>query len=114
MTPATAATGTGIRSAAGTPWVETVLARINHSGKNMEGPPEKVIPVLERMHNAGVGIYGMKVVGCGDLVQNARDAIHYVLDLPCVDAITLGMKSRQEVDENIGWVEAHDRDLHPA
>jgi predicted aldo/keto reductase-like oxidoreductase len=103
-----------LQAAARSPWVETVLARINYSGKNMEGPPEKVIPVLEAMHEAGKGIYGMKVVACGDLVGDAENAIHYVLDLPCVSAITVGMKSRKEVDENIGWVEAHDRDLQPA
>jgi aryl-alcohol dehydrogenase-like predicted oxidoreductase len=103
-----------LQTAAEIPWVETVLARINYAGKNMEGPPEKVIPILERMHEADIGIYGMKVVACGDLAQDAMNAIHYVLDLPCVDAITVGMKSRQEVDENIGWVEAHEQDLRPA
>lgn len=103
-----------LETASRSPWVESVLARINYAGKNMEGPPEKVIPVLEAMHEAGKGIYGMKVVACGDLVKDTRNAIHYVLDLPCVSAITVGMKSRQEVDENVGWVEAHDRDLQPA
>jgi aryl-alcohol dehydrogenase-like predicted oxidoreductase len=61
----------------------------------------------ERMDAAGIGVYGMKVVGCGDLGNDARDAIHFVLDLPSVDAITIGMASRDEVDENIGWVESH-------
>ncbi len=99
--------------AACTPWVDVVLARINYAGKHMDGPPEKIIPILERMDAAGIGVYGMKVVGCGDLGNDARDAIHFVLDLPSVDAITIGMVSRDEVDENIGWVESHDRSFQP-
>ena len=95
--------------AAETPWVDVVLARINYAGANMDGPPDRVIPILERMDRAGIGVYGMKVLGCGKLTHNARNAIGFVLDLPSVDAISIGMKSRQEVDENIGWVEAHDR-----
>ncbi len=95
-------------------WVDVVLARINSAGSHMDGPPEKVIPVLERMDEAGIGVYGMKVVGRGSLGADARNAIHFVLDLPSVDAITIGMQNRREVDENIGWVEAHDCALQPA
>ena len=99
------------QTAAETPWVDVVLARINYAGKNMDGPPEKIIPVIERMDEAGIGVYGMKVVGCGDLGDNARDAIHFVLDLPAIDAITIGMRNRREIDDNLGHIQEHDRTL---
>ena len=98
--------------AAITSWVEVVLARINYAGKNMDGPPERVIPILEEMDANDIGVYGMKVVGRGDLP--ARDAIHYVLDIPAIDAITIGMMNRREIDDNIGYVEAHSTVLQPA
>lgn len=98
--------------AAITPWVDVVLARINYAGKNMDGPPEQVIPILEEMDANDIGVYGMKVLGRGDLP--ARDAIHYVLDIPAIDAITIGMMSRREIDDNIGYVEAHRAVLQPA
>ena len=101
-----------LRRAAEIPWVEVVLARINHAGKNMDGSPKKVVPVLEQMDDAGIGVYGMKVLSLGKL--KPEGAIDYALDLPSLDAITIGMKSRREVDENIGWVEAPDRALQPA
>ena len=101
-----------LRRAAETPWADVVLARINHSGENMDGAPEKVVPILEQMDDAGIGVYGMKVLALGSL--KAEDAIDYALDLPSVDSVTIGMKSRQEIDENIGWVEAHDDALQPA
>ena len=93
--------------AARSDWVEVVLARINYGGYHMDSTPENIITVLERMDEAGIGVYGMKVVGAGKLGHDARNAIHYVLDLPAIDSITIGMTSRQQVDENVGWVEEH-------
>jgi predicted aldo/keto reductase-like oxidoreductase len=95
------------QEAARSDWVEVVLARINYGGHNMDGTPEQIIKVLEQMDEAHIGVYGMKVVGAGKLGNDARNAIHYVLDLPAIDAITIGMISRQQVDENVGWVEEH-------
>ena len=63
------------------------------------------------MDDNDIGVYGMKVVGRGDLP--ARDAIHYVLDIPAIDAITVGMMNRGEIDDNIGHVEAHSTVLLP-
>ena len=100
------------QQAALTPWVDVVLARINYAGKNMDGPPERVIPILEEMDANDIGVYGMKVVGHGDLP--ARDAIHYVLDIPAINAITIGMMNRREIDENIGHVESHSTVRQPA
>jgi len=100
-------------TAAETDWVDVVLARINYAGKHMDGPPEKIIPVIDKMHDAGMGVYGMKVVGAGELGDDARDAIHYVLDLPSIDAITIGMINRQQVDDNIGHVGVHRLEPQP-
>ena len=63
------------------------------------------------MDENDIGVYGMKVVGCGELPP--RDAIHYVLDIPAIDAITIGMMNRQEIDDNIGYVEEHSTVLQP-
>ena len=93
------------QNAAREPWVEVVLARINYAGVSMDAPPEQVVPVLEQMHAAGKGIYGMKVVGAGRLTHDPRRAIRYVLDLPSVDALVLGMLSEAEIDEDVGLVE---------
>jgi predicted aldo/keto reductase-like oxidoreductase len=95
------------QEAARSDWVEVVLARINYGGHNMDGTPQEIIDVLEQMDEAEIGVYGMKVVGAGKLGHDAQNAIHYVLDLPAIDAITIGMTSKQQVNENVGWVEEH-------
>ena len=92
--------------AAATPWVEVVLARINYAGVLMDASPEEVIPVMDEMSARGKGIYGMKVYGAGKLLHDRRRALEFVLDLPSVDAVVLGMETRAEVDENVELMEA--------
>lgn len=87
-----------------TDWVEVVLARINHSGVQMDASPPDVIRTMEQMAFVGKGIYGMKVLGMGKLAKDAesqRDAIEFVMGLPCVHAMTIGMTSRAEVEANV-------------
>jgi predicted aldo/keto reductase-like oxidoreductase len=92
------------QAAATCDWVEVVLARINHAGLHMDAPPEEVIPVLEQMHRRGKGIYGMKVMGCGQLSDDPARAIQFVLNLGSVDAIVLGMEDESEVDRNLDLI----------
>jgi aryl-alcohol dehydrogenase-like predicted oxidoreductase len=89
------------QAAAACDWVEVVLARINHAGLHMDASPEEVIPVLEQMHRRGKGIYGMKVMGCGQLKDDPAKAIQFALNLPCLDAIVLGVESEEEIDQNL-------------
>ncbi|MGC9393431.1 MAG: aldo/keto reductase [Anaerolineae bacterium] len=94
-----------LRAAVKVPWVDVVLVRINHAGVNMDASPAKVVPVIEKLHAAGKGVYGMKVLGCGALKGDVRTAIEYVLQLGTVHAFTIGMTSAAQLDENVRLVE---------
>ena len=94
-----------LRAAAASDWPDVVLARINYAGVNMSASPAEVVPILEQMHAAGKAIWGMKVLGCGQLASQARQAIHYVLGLGCVHAIVIGTSSQAQLTENVQWVE---------
>ncbi len=92
-----------------TDWVDVVLARINHAGVSMDASPADVIRTMEQMAFAGKGIYGMKVLGQGKLAKDAaaqREAIAFVMGLPCVHAMTIGMTSEREVEANVAVVNA--------
>jgi aryl-alcohol dehydrogenase-like predicted oxidoreductase len=89
-----------LQTAAREPWVEFVLARINYAGNLMDGPVDKIIQVLTDLHDQGKAVCGMKTLARGGLKQNAGYALRYVLELPCVDAITVGLRSRDEVLRN--------------
>jgi 1-deoxyxylulose-5-phosphate synthase len=95
-----------LRAAVATPWVEVVLVRINYNGVNMDGSPSEVVPLIEQLNEAGKGIYGMKVLGCGQLTRDIPRAFEYVLNLGTVHAMTVGMSSRAQLIENINAVEA--------
>jgi aryl-alcohol dehydrogenase-like predicted oxidoreductase len=93
-----------LRAAAASDWVEVVLARINYAGVNMDGSPSIVTPVLNQMFRSGKAVYGMKVLGCGQLADDPRAAIQYVFELGTVHAITVGTSTRAQLGQNVKLV----------
>jgi aryl-alcohol dehydrogenase-like predicted oxidoreductase len=100
-----------LRTTVQEPWVQIVLARYNPLGQSMEAAPEVVLPLLQQMHADGKAIYGMKVMAVGAMRGRTREAMRFQLDAGCMDAFTIGMESRAEVDENVDTLEQL---LHPA
>jgi len=72
-------------------WIDVGLVRINPQGKHVDGPtgqwdePGDVSQSLEqirRLHTAGKGVIGMKIIGNGSFT-NAEDrekSVQYVMD----------------------------------
>jgi aryl-alcohol dehydrogenase-like predicted oxidoreductase len=84
------------------PWVESVHARINPYGMSMDGPPETVVPLLKKLHAAGKGIVGMKLIGEGRLRNDdARrdESVKFALNLGCIDVLDVGFEKIEEVDD---------------
>ncbi len=76
--------------------------RINAYGKSMDAPVAEVEPVVRKLHKAGKGVVGMKLIGEGSFRNSdeKRDnSIRYVLGLGCVDAMVVGFESIEEVDD---------------
>jgi aryl-alcohol dehydrogenase-like predicted oxidoreductase len=91
-----------LEAAAKEPWVDSVHTRINPYGMSMDGPPEKVVPVLKKLHAAGKGVVGMKIIGEGRLRNDdeKRDAsAKFVLGLGCVDVLNIGFEKVEEIDD---------------
>lgn len=91
-----------LKTAASEPWVDSVHARINPYGESMDGDPDVVVPVLQRFHQAGKGVVGMKIIGAGkfrtsDLKRN--NSIDFTLNLGCVDTMIVGFEKLEEVDD---------------
>lgn len=84
------------------PWVDSVHARINPYGMSMDGPPEKVVPILKKLHAAGKGVVGMKLIGEGRLRNDdarRNESVRFVLGLGCVDVLNVGCENLEEVDD---------------
>ena len=91
-----------LEAAANESWVDSVHARINPYGLSMDGAPEKVVPVLKKIHAAGKGVVGMKIIGEGKLRNDdeKRDAsARFVLGLGCVDVLNIGFEKLEEIDD---------------
>ncbi|MBN1978055.1 MAG: aldo/keto reductase [Anaerolineae bacterium] len=94
-----------LRAAAETDWAEVALVRINPAGVNMDASPTKVVPIIEKLYAAGKAVYGMKVLGCGQLAGKARAAIQHVLGLGVVHSLVIGTSAREQLLENVKLVE---------
>lgn len=91
-----------LQAAADEPWVDSVNVRINAYGKNMDGPVAKVEPVVRKLHKAGKGVIGMKLIGEGafrNSDEKRDNSVRYVLTLGCVDAMVVGFEKVEEIDD---------------
>ena len=89
-------------TSAADPFVEVDLARINPEGLVMDDKkPDEVASRLQEMHDRGVGVIGMKILGEGAMKEGARrDAsLQYVLGLGTVDSFVIGFETIEQVDD---------------
>lgn len=94
-----------LKIACSSPWVDVILARINHVGEaaHMDASVEEVVPYLKQARAAGKGIIGMKIFGAGRInTPEERDkSLRFVFGNGLVDAVTIGMLSEAEVDDTV-------------
>jgi aryl-alcohol dehydrogenase-like predicted oxidoreductase len=91
-----------LRTSAKHPFVQVDLARINPEGLIMDDKkPDEVASELQEMHDRGVGVVGMKILGEGRInTAERKDAsLRYVLGLGTVDAFIIGFESKDQVDD---------------
>jgi len=102
----------------GSGWLDVAFVRVNHNGAHMDnlrsadnepGDRERAVPSIRKIHQAGTGIIGMKIIGNGDFRDPAqRDAsFQYVMGLDFVDAVIIGFASPAEIDEAIERMNTH-------
>jgi len=91
-----------LQAAVTEPWVDSVHARINPYGTKMDGPAEKVAPVLKDLCKAGKGVVGMKLIGEGAFSKDEEKknaSINFVLGLGCVHILNVGFESVEQIDD---------------
>lgn len=106
-----------LRTAVVSDWPEVHLVRVNPQAKHIDGPEETwnkpgddIAPVVEQlraMHAKGRGVIGMKLVGDGDFVraEDREKAARFAMAQPDIDAVVIGFKSPQEIDEAIDRID---------
>jgi len=105
-----------LRAAVASDWTDVHLVRVNPQGRRMDGMEEVVwqnrdpghdtAPVLDelkKMRAKGRGVIGMKIIGNGEFVNpdDREKSIRFAMSRPELDAIIIGFKSTDEIDEAI-------------
>ncbi len=102
-----------LRTFPGNPWLDIAMIRMNHTGIHMDteqlrdtadlGKVDEVVEHTKAVHQQGMGVISMKLVGEGSFTDFAdRDrAMKFAMNLGCVDCVTLGFKNTVEIDEAI-------------
>jgi aryl-alcohol dehydrogenase-like predicted oxidoreductase len=89
----------------GNPWVDIVHVRINPFGEAMDkNDPALVTHVIEKLHNEGKGIIGMKLIGAGKFKNEPEkidESLKYVLGLGTVDLVIVGFELPEQIDNYI-------------
>jgi aryl-alcohol dehydrogenase-like predicted oxidoreductase len=104
-----------LKKAAAMNWVDVNLVRINPQGVNIDTADQSgfatsgksdvsaVVEQLKIMRKNGHGIIGMKLIGQGSFknIEDRKTSLTWVMQSDIVDAVVIGMKSREEIDEAI-------------
>jgi predicted aldo/keto reductase-like oxidoreductase len=98
-------------------FIDVQLVRINPFGVKamMDGEPDQVAPLVQKMHKQGRGIIGMKIYGENGYRVKGKDtpesrqkrlqSLKYVLGLGCVDCFTIGFSDPKQIDETLELIE---------
>lgn len=91
-----------MEQAAENPDVDVVHPLINRTGMGIiDGSAKQMATVIRKCADAGKGVYAMKALAGGNLISEARSSFQYVLDLPGVHALAVGLLSKEEIDGNL-------------
>ncbi len=97
----------GVRAGATEPAVEVIHPLINREGIGIrDGSVADMVAAIRTAKEFGKGIYGMKVLAGGHLINDAAAAIKFITDLNCVDSIAIGMQSLAEIKTNLALLES--------
>lgn len=95
----------GVKAALELPEIDIIHPLLNYTGLGIaDGGREEMEQVVTTAVEMGKGVYTMKALGGGNLMLQVEQALKYAFSLP-VHAVAIGMKSLDEVDYNIEFMQ---------
>lgn len=89
--------------------IDVVFALINRIGKGLlDGSVDEMLGALEEVDRAGKGVYAMKILAGGSLIQELEESINYFRGLDFIHSIALGMVKKDEIDANLHLFEGRE------
>ncbi len=91
-----------VRAVCDMPEIDVVHPLVNKTGIGIgDGTVEEMLAAVKAAYACGKGVYSMKPLGGGNLLNSYEECLKFVLDLPFVHSIAIGMQSVEEVEMNI-------------
>ena len=89
------------------PEVEVICTTLNLTGKYVEsGSLDEHLDVIRDLHDAGKGIYVIKLLHAGRIVTNANEALRWAFQFhEFIDSWNIGMYNINEVSNNLELLE---------
>ncbi len=93
----------GVKAAANHGAMDVVHPIVNHQGLGIvDGDISGMLEAIKEAKQKDIGIFAMKPLGGGHFLSDFQKSFEYVLNLPDLDSIAVGMQSREEVEVNTG------------
>ncbi len=91
-----------VEACADMPEIDVVHPIVNINGTGIgDGSIGDMLKAIKQCYDSGKGIYGMKPLGGGNLLSNYDECIEFVLGLPCLHSVAIGMQTVMEVEMNV-------------
>jgi len=96
--------------AADIPGMDVLFPLINLRGLGIRkgpgpGTSEEMVDAIRLASDKGIGVFGMKALGGGNLTADYKSALDFVAGLPGITSIMIGMGSEKDVDDAVSWAE---------
>lgn len=86
--------------------IDIIHPIVNMEGIGIQdGTIDEMLDALKKAYDIGKGIYAMKPLGGGHLINKAKEAFNFVRNIRFKHSIAIGMQSKEEVDCNISLIE---------
>ncbi|HEX2947674.1 MAG TPA: aldo/keto reductase [Clostridia bacterium] len=91
-----------VRAICGMPEIDVVHPLVNKTGIGIgDGTIDEMLEAVKAAYDCGKGVYSMKPLGGGNLLKSYEECLEFVLELPFVHSIAIGMQNEEEVEMNI-------------
>ncbi len=95
-----------LRTAAESPWLDVILARLNPFQSHMDGTPDEIREVLSLARDNGKGVIGMKIFGEGKHVKDEERerSLRFALTDSPLHCMTIGFESIAQLDDAVSRI----------
>ncbi len=99
----------GVRAGALHPLIDVIHPLINRRGWGIvDGSVEDMVAAIRFAASLGKGLYGMKALAGGHLYHDASSAFQFVLSIPELAAVAVGMQNETELKANLLYFSGKD------